>query len=433
MPRKKNPRAIADGAIEQAKELRDSFERKTAIPGHVMRKVADLLSVAESEGVDWTRDPELKWLSEPQRSFNPVASTVDIPAEGLSMDNTSGAQTKLWTPNGGRPMKHDESILDRMTFTAGRNSWPTGDGAEEWRLGYLGALALGDSKSIDYYGRFAPEYKAMSTTGSVLVPAPIAGEVIDKIRVQSTAMRLGAGTIPMVSKTLAIPRLTGDPTIAWLAEGAQITAADASMDSVTLTAQRLTGLTLVSVELYEDSDPVAVGQVLRDSFGKAMSTELDRAIYKGSGSGAEPKGIKNQTGVSVNSTAAAAAMSVVTERAGVLLGQNVEPERLGVAINPASYTTITSATGSDGQFIRPPKFLEGIQILPTGSLAGPATGELYMGAFDEVIVGMRVAFDFRVLTERYAEYGQVGFLPRIRADVAVAYGNAFAIRTALSS
>jgi HK97 family phage major capsid protein len=189
----------------------------------------------------------------------------------------------------------------------------------------------------------------------------------------------------------------------------------------------------VSQELYEDSDPIAVGTVLRDSFGKAMGTKLDATVLRGSGTPPEPKGILNQTGVAKNTTATAAGMAVIAERAGVLLVANVEAERLGVAVNPTSFKTIMSATGSDGQYIRPPKFIENVLILPTSSLAAPATGELYMGAFDEVIVGMRIGFDFRVLTERYAEYGQIGFLPRIRADVAVKHGAAFAIMTALSS
>jgi HK97 family phage major capsid protein len=434
MPRGKS-RANAAGAsvlIEQARSLDSEFPDKKSMPMAVARKIGQLLDAAE-EAMDWQLPSDVKsefaYLSEPQRGgFNPAH--MDIPEGGLSVDNVSGyGQTKLWTPNGGRPMKNDEAILDRLTKAAGPKSWPSD---EDWRLGYLGALAMGDSKQIAYYGAYS-EAKAMSTSGSVLVPAPIAAEVIDKIRVASVTQRLGARTVPMSNKTLTIPRLTGDPTIAWLAEGAQITAADASMDSVTLTAQRLTGLTLVSQELYEDSDPVAVGTVLRDSFGKAMAVELDRAVLRGSGTPPEPKGIRYQTGVSVNTTAAAAAMTVVTERAGVLLAANVEPDRLGVAVNPASYTTIMSATGSDGQFIRPPKFLENIQILPTSALAAPATGELYMGAYDEVIVGVRVSFEFKVLLERYAEYGQVGFLPRIRADVAVRHGASFAVRTALSS
>jgi HK97 family phage major capsid protein len=426
MPRKSKANvAGASVLIEQARILDGEFRDKKTMPMAVARKIGQLLDAAE-EAMDWQLPQDVKdqfaYLSEPQRKFNPLGG--EIPEGGLSMTDQS---TKgLWLPKT-QPLAHDEKMLDRVLVKSDR-AWRD----EEYLYGFLGALATGNTKAIEYYSQYS-EQKAMSTASNVLVPEPIAASVIDKIRAASVTQRLGARIVPMSSKTLVMPRLTADPTISWKNEGDTVTATDATLDGLTFTAQRLTGLTLASQELYEDASPTSVGQVLSDSFGKAMATELDRATLKGSGTPPEPKGIRNVTGVSVNTTAAAAAMSIVTERAGVLLAANIPAERIGVAVNPASYTTIMSATGSDGQFIRPPQFLEGVLILPTSSLASPATGELYAGDFREAMVGMRVQFEFRVLTERFADSGQIGFLPRIRADVQVAHGAAFAVRTALSS
>jgi HK97 family phage major capsid protein len=154
---------------------------------------------------------------------------------------------------------------------------------------------------------------------------------------------------------------------------------------------------------------------------------------KGSGTPPEPQGIRNASGVSVNATAAAASMAVITERAGVLLAANVPPESIGIAVNTASFSTIFSAVGSDGQFVHLPEFLKNASVLPTTSLAAPATGELYAGNFSELILGVRIGLDFQVLRERFLDEGKLGFLPRIRADVAVRHGASFAVRTALSS
>jgi HK97 family phage major capsid protein len=310
---------------------------------------------------------------------------------------------------------------------------------EEYRVAVLGALGSGNTRALAKLATYLPqgEQRDMLISSSAgtqtLTPDVVSAELIDQLRRIAVTQRLGARTVPMRSDTQKIPRITGDPTVSWLAEGATVTATDATVDSVSLTARRLTGLTKVSQELVEDSDPVAVGEVLRTSFGGALATEVDRVGLKGSGTPPEPAGIRNQSGVSVNATAAAASMAVVTERAGVLLAANVQPERIGVAVNTASFTTIMSATGSDGQFIRPPKFLENIQILPTTALAGPATGELYAGDYTELIFGVRIALDFQILRERFLDDGKIGFLPRIRADVGVRHGASFAVRTALSS
>jgi HK97 family phage major capsid protein len=109
---------------------------------------------------------------------------------------------------------------------------------------------------------------------------------------------------------------------------------------VTLTARRLTGLTKVSQELLEDSDPVTVGEALSTAFGGALAVELDRVALKGSGTPPEPQGIRNASGVSVNSTAATASWAVVNEGVGVLVAANIPVERIGIAVNATSWTTI---------------------------------------------------------------------------------------------
>jgi hypothetical protein len=117
----------------------------------------------------------------------------------------------------------------------------------------------------------------------------------------------------------------------------------------------------------------------------------------------------------------------------VLVGQNVPVANIGVAANSTSWTTFMSQAEAGGQPIARPPFLATTQILPTASLALPATGELYAGDYSELILGVRIALDFQILRERYLDEGKIGFLPRIRADVAVRHGASFAVRTALSS
>jgi HK97 family phage major capsid protein len=65
-----------------------------------------------------------------------------------------------------------------------------------------------------------------------------------------------------------------------------------------------------------------------------------------------------------------------------------------------------------------------------GTLTSRAT-DLFVGDWSQVLVGQRMALDVRVLSERYAENGQVGLLAYWRGDVAVARPNSMCVYRAL--
>lgn len=392
-----------------------------------------------------TRESALGMFDTELSVFDAIKSGRAGTERGDGFDGASFGDDR--DPLAERPIGKDVSLVELLK-QSGRTV-----NDEEWRLGMFGALATGQQHHIARYAKHldrsraltlssgrrldGPQTKDLLISGSAgnatLTPDVVAAEIIDRLRARTVTQQLGARTLPMRSDTTKIPRITGDPTVSWLAEGATVTASDVTLDSVPLVARRLTGLVKASQEIVEDSDPVSVGQVLQTSFGGALALEVDRVALKGSGTPPEPQGVRNATGVSVNATAAAASWAVIAERIGVLVGANVPVESLGVAVNTASWTTIMGQVDTTGQPVTRSPYLSNLQVLPTGSLAGPATGELYAGNFGELILGIRIALDFQVLRERYLDEGKIGFLPRIRADVGVMHGASFAVRTALSS
>src|SRR5829696_4790600 len=137
------------------------------------------------------------------------------------------------------------------------------------------------------------------TAGGHLVPAPLSSRLIDLARAQTRVFQAGAITVPMTSTTLKLARLTGEGTPGWKTENSAITAnADLVFDSVTFTARTLTRVITMSVELLEDSDPSA-NDVIARSFAGQLAVELDRAALRGTGTPPEPRGILNQTGVTL--------------------------------------------------------------------------------------------------------------------------------------
>jgi HK97 family phage major capsid protein len=57
--------------------------------------------------------------------------------------------------------------------------------------------------------------------------------------------------------------------------------------------------------------------------------------------------------------------------------------------------------------------------------------DLFVGDWSQLLIGQRLGLEVRMLTERYAENGQVGLLAYWRGDVQVARPKAFAVYRAL--
>ncbi len=115
-----------------------------------------------------------------------------------------------------------------------------------------------------------------STAGGYLVPTPLSGNLIDLARNQTRVIQAGAVTVPMTSSTLKVARLTGEGAPSWRNENAAITAGDLTFDSVTSQSHSLDRLVVMSLELFQDSDPSA-SDVIAHSFAAQLGLELDRA------------------------------------------------------------------------------------------------------------------------------------------------------------
>lgn len=95
---------------------------------------------------------------------------------------------------------------------------------------------------------------------------------------------------------IAIPRMSGSATSYWVAEGSNVTESTPTLDQVTLQPKTVGGLVDISRKMLLQSTPDAE-MMIRNDLGMVLATEVDRAIINGSGSGAEPEGILNTSGI----------------------------------------------------------------------------------------------------------------------------------------
>jgi HK97 family phage major capsid protein len=301
---------------------------------------------------------------------------------------------------------------------------------------YLRGMATGHWDGAEHERALA---EATLGAGGALVPAPLSARVIDLARNATRVFQAGAITVPMTAQTLALARLTGEGTPAWKTEGASITAADLTFDRVTFTARTLVRRVDLSVELFEDADPSSEDVIAR-SFAGQMAVELDRVALLGSGTAPEPRGVLNQSGVTL--TAHGANGTTITnttaydwhlDAVGAVRANNFEPNAHIQA--PRTSTSLGKLKDSTQQYLAPPASILPMLVtksVPINVTVGTSTDTSYVftAQWDQLMVGLRTDFTLRFLGERFlADTLSYSFVAYLRADVQLAQPGAFVVDT----
>ena len=154
---------------------------------------------------------------------------------------------------------------------------------------------------------------------------------------------------------------------------------------------------------------------------------------RGTGVAPTPLGVLNTPGVTVTSHGAngtAMSYDFLLDAMANVRGNNFEPTAAIVA--PRTLNSLSKAKDSQGRYLDAPVGL--IPLLPSKQVpinntvgTNTDTSELYVAQWDQLYIGIRAGFSLKLLTERYADQGAVGFLANMRVDVAVAQPGAFSV------
>lgn len=96
----------------------------------------------------------------------------------------------------------------------------------------------------------------------------------------SAASRAIAVTTLLTSAgvTYRIPKITEDPSAAWVAEGQEIPLSEATGDEVVITPTKIAALTKFSNELANDTSPAAA-KIIGDGIARDIAKNIDRAFF----------------------------------------------------------------------------------------------------------------------------------------------------------
>jgi HK97 family phage major capsid protein len=277
-----------------------------------------------------------------------------------------------------------------------------------------------------------------SSAGGVLVPTPLAVNIIDRARAQARVFQAGARTVPMDSMTLTVPRLTGSSAPAWHSESALIATGDLTFSPLVFTARTLSFIVQASMELLQDSRP-GFEQVLRNDFARQFALELDRVALRGTGTAPEPRGVKNTAGITTLTSGANGAVptsyDLFIDLVQAVRNNNFEPSAIINAVRTDGTLAKLKEATTNAPLRRPP-FLDDVRWLSTGSTQNPVnqtvgtssdTTDAYAGDWSQLWVGVRLNLEIIPLRERFADVGNVGFLAWGRYDIQLAQPGAFAV------
>lgn len=352
--------------------------------------------------------------------------------------------TEMAVARPGDLLSRDQSVAGWVERTAGYVP-PAGPRTSFDR--YIRALVAGAPYGADAETRALSE--GTLTAGGHLVPTPLAAQVIDLARNMTQVVRAGAVTVPMTTRTLKVPRLTAEGAPVWHSENAAIVDADLTFDAVTFTAQTLPRLIKLSIELFDDSDPSA-SDVIANSFARQIGLALDLAALRGSGTAPEPRGILNQTGVTltahgangstIGSPPAAGVMGweFLAQAAGTIQRANFTPN--AQIMNPRTNQSLSLLRDTQNRYLLPPTMLDGIDRLITNQVPVNLTvgtsadcSEVYTGQWNLLMIGIRTDLRILPLRERFIDNGQYAFLAWMRADIQLAQPGAFSVDTGVRS
>lgn len=138
---------------------------------------------------------------------------------------------------------------------------------------------------------------SMNTTNGAAIVAPEqVGDLIIRPVLTASVAAQTFQVVQTASHDYRVPVVAADASAAWVAEGAEIVPSDVTLDEITVSPPKVAGLTIISNELANDSDPSAQ-QTVGDSLARDIARKVDAATF-GSLASPAPAGLGSLAGVS---------------------------------------------------------------------------------------------------------------------------------------
>ncbi|WP_324277128.1 phage major capsid protein [Blastococcus brunescens] len=119
------------------------------------------------------------------------------------------------------------------------------------------------------------------TAGPLLTPEQVENLLVLPVLAASVALNpLVSTVVRLTGSTYRIPKVTADPSAAWVAEGAEIPVSDLTTNELVVVPSKVAGLSVITSELAADSSPAASTEV-GAGLARDIARKIDAAFFGG--------------------------------------------------------------------------------------------------------------------------------------------------------
>lgn len=226
------------------------------------------------------------------------------------------------------------------------------------------------------------------------------GELIDMLRNQSTAVRLGARVMGGLMGPVSFPKQATSNTAYWMPEndGTDVTAGNATLGSVTLSPKTLQATTAYSRQLVAQST-LDVEAFIRADLAAVHALAWDKAVFHGAGASNEPDGLYHISGTNSVAMGGVPTFAKLIDMVTEVNKDNALAGSLAFATTPGmagklAQTLVASAAGSNMIWSGPLNGngnVAGYNALSTNqvlaTLGGGSEHGLLFGDWSQVMIG----------------------------------------------
>lgn len=236
-----------------------------------------------------------------------------------------------------------------------------------------------------------------ATSGSNLVAQELRYDsFIEMLRKRTTIMRL-AQTMGGLVGNVDIPKQTAGATAYWVGEGADATEGTPTIAQLHLSPKTVAAYSDITRKLLQQSTPDAEGIVRRDLVN-AMSQEIDRAGWYGTGASNQPRGLKNVSGINgVDFAATNPTYAELVAMESAIATANADVDSMAYVLNAnargAMKTALKFSAAGSATLWESGNTMNGYRTEVTNQLIN---GDYFFGNFADMIVGMWGGLDLTV-------------------------------------
>ena len=263
--------------------------------------------------------------------------------------------------------------------------------------------------------------------GNLVQEAPL--YYYDALRNALVLVQLGAkfltglvGNLPLVGGS--------NFTAAFVAEGVSVSAAKIAFSKATMTPKRVAGVGAISKQLVRQTS-ISAQNLVTEAISGGVAEALQNAAINGNGSGANPTGILNASGigsVAIGDTGGAISWPKIVELESKVALENAAVAKMGYLTNSkviGDLKTIEKSSGS-ARFLMENGQANGYSVLGTNTVpsnltksTGTSLSAMIFGSWNKLIIGAWGGLEIIVDPLTLADQGDYKLIVDQYSDVAI--------------